>query len=154
MYLVPCSVSVYLSISSSPLYPSPSSASTTALVPARSRTSYPYQFLAIHSPGIRTVSSHRPRIGCVTIYCANVLWLFRKYSPVSSKPASCISIFSGNYYKIPSTCRFGCLPVICMDTLCWNPPRARPMQGFITHVYNPKRSTACTTALKKNPKHP
>ena len=78
MYLVTCSVSVYIYIYSSPLYPSPSSAATAALALVRSRTSCSHRLLATHAPGIRSVSSHRFRIGCVTIYCATVLNLFRK----------------------------------------------------------------------------
>ena len=152
MYLVTCSVSVYLYVSSSPLSSSHTSAATIELAPARSRTSYYYHFLANHAPGIRTVSSHRPRISRVAIYCATVLCLFRTYSPISSNPSSCIPIFRGNYYKITSTCRFVCLPVICLDTLCWTPPRAWPMRGVITHVYDPKKSTACTTSFKNTPK--
>ena len=35
--------------------------------------------------------------------------------------------------------------------LVLNPPRAQPMQGVITHVYNPKISTAFTTAFKNTP---
>ena len=134
MYLVPFSVSFYLSVSSSPLSPFLSSYDTTAIAPTRSSTSYSYHCLATHSPGIRTVSLHSPRIGLVKIYCATVLYLFIIYSPISSNPASCISIFSGNYYKIPSTCRVGFLPVICLDTLCLNPPRSQPMRGVITHI--------------------
>ena len=131
MYLVPCSIYVYLSVSSCLISPYCSSTATIYLAPSRPRTSCFYHFLATHSPGIRTVSSHRPRIVRVAIYCATILCLFRTYSPISSNPASCIPIFSGDYSKIPSTCRFVCPPVICLDTLCWKPPWAWPMRGVV-----------------------
>ena len=46
---------------------------------------------------------------------------------------------------------FVCLLVICLVTLCWKLPRARPMQGVSTHVTNPNKRTTCTTVLENIP---
>ena len=85
------------------------------------------------------------------MYCASVFCLFRKYSPISLNSASCIAVSSGIYSQLPSTLRFGYLPVIRLSTLFLNPLRDRPMRGVIYHVYDPKISTSFKTAFKKTP---
>ena len=93
---------------------------------------------------VRLVSdSARSDISKDPIFC-----LLITHASTSSNPASCIAASKGGNYQLPSrNCR-GFLPVIHMDSLCWNPPIARPIRGVIVHVSNPIRSTVCTTDLK------
>ena len=53
---------------------------------------------------------------------------------------------------LPYTLRISCLPVSRCANLCWNLIRDCSIWGFRTHVSSPKSNTACTTALKNNPK--
>ena len=69
------------------------------------------------APGLRTDLLQRCRIGGIEIYCANVLYLFRMYTPISSKPASYIAAARGGYYQLPSSSILGRLPVIRCTTL-------------------------------------
>ena len=115
------------SISSVPS--SSSAASDATLAPTSSSHSLSYYIFATHVPGIRTVSLQRYRIGCVTIYCATIFCLIRTYAFIYLNPSSCITVSIVGYYQLLSIKRRGCLPVIRWATLCWNPPRARPMMG-------------------------
>ena len=147
-------VSAYVSIYSSSLSPSPSDAAAATLGPDIYSPFCYHHLLATHSYDICTVYLHRSIIVRITIYCATAFCLFGKYSTISSNPASCISISIGGYSQLPPACCFGCLPVIRLDTLCWNPPRDRPMRGVTNHVSDPKRSTACKTVLQNIPDTP
>ena len=149
MSLVPCYFYVYLYVSSSlpSPSPSPSTANAALLDPSRSSPSCYHHRLATHAHGSLTVSSHRSRIGRAKMYCATISCLFRTYSPIYPNPVSWIVISSGGYSQILSSCRVDCLPVIFLDTMCWNPLMACIVRGVITHVSYPKISTACTTTL-------
>ena len=96
----------------------PSSASAAVLDLARSSIFYYHHLSDTHTPGIWTNSSHRSIIVRVEMYCMGILCLFRTYYPIPSNPASCITVSSGGYYQLPYTCRFGFLPIICLDTMC------------------------------------
>ena len=150
MSSVTCSVTVYLSVSYFPLSPPPFVAAT-ALAPVRSRPSFFHHIWSNHAHGIRTISLHSPIIGLVAIYCTTVLCLFRAYSTISLNPASCIAFSGGGYSQLPSPYRCGCLPVIILATLCWNPPRDQTMQKFIIHISDLYISTTCTTTFKNIP---
>ena len=141
----------YLSVSSYSLSPSSPATAAVNLYPTSSSYSFSQHLLATHAPGILTFSSHRSRIGRVAMYCATVFCLFITYSPISLHPYSCIAVSSGGYYQLSSTFRFDCLPVILMDTMCWNPTRAWPMRGVINHLSDRKISTAFTTSFKNTP---
>ena len=65
------------------------------------------------------------------MYCVDVFFLLSKYSSTSSNPASCIAVSKGGYYQLLSIICQSCFPVICLYTLCWNPPRSLPMWGVI-----------------------
>ena len=103
-----------------------------------------------HVPRIHTFTLQSSIIGRVAIYCADVFSLFSTYASISSNLAPCISVSRGGFYHIPYNKLRGFLPVIYQATPCWNPPRARPIQGVITHLSPPQNSTACTTNLKKS----
>ena len=86
-----------------PRYPLPTSLAITSGSPSRGPNRAPTRYnpscyhhiFDTHVPGLRTPSSRGSRIGCVTIYCAIVLCLFRTCASTSSKPASCISSSKG-----------------------------------------------------------
>ena len=140
-----------------PCYPPPTTPAATsgspssAAAPAKSNPSYSHHLFETRIPGLRTASSQRSRIGRVAMYCATVFCLLRMYASTSSKPASRITSPKGEYYHQATGRHRGCRPVIRQANLCWNPPRARPMRGVITHISVPKRRTVCTTPLKKVP---
>ena len=99
--------------------PSPSSATTTSdLAPAIPSPSCSHHLLATHAPDLRNVYSQRSIIGHVAMYSATIFCLFRTYAPISSNLASSISISIGRYSQLPSTCRFGCIHIIRLETLC------------------------------------
>ena len=87
---IPCiwflPVENHLSISSSSLYPYPPTSSSTSLDTYISSPSCYHHLLVTQTPGISTVSSHRSRISRVEMYCAAILWLFRKHSTISLTP--------------------------------------------------------------------
>ena len=140
-------VAAYISVYSSSFSLSPPSAVSDALATNTPSTSYSHHLLDINTHIIRKVSLHRSIIGHVAIYYVIIFCLFKTYYFISSDPASYISVFRGGYYQLTYTCHFGCPPVIRLDTLCWNLPRARPMQGIITHISKAKRINTCTTDL-------
>ena len=85
------------------------------------------------------------------MYCTSVFCRFITYSSISLNPDSYIDVSIGRYYQLPSNSRRGFLPMIHCATLCWNPPRDRPMWGVSTHVPTSKIRPACTTYLKNIP---
>ena len=104
--------------SSSPSLPLPlSSAASANLAPDSSSPSCSHHILATYSPGLCTVSLQRSKIDGVAMYCATVFCLFGTYAPISSNPTSSIAVSSGGYSQPPSSCRFGCLPIIRLATL-------------------------------------
>ena len=60
-------------------------------------------------------------------------------------------LLQGCYSQLISWRHQVCLCVILQATLWWKPSMSRPMWGVITHISNPKRSIAWTTALKNIP---
>ena len=123
----------------------------SAITPVRPIPSWYHHMFATHVPSIRTIYSQRSKNGRVAMYCTTVLSLFSTYASISPNRASCIAVSRGGYYNLLSNNLCVCLPVIHLETLCWNPPRARTMRGVITHTFSPKSSTAWTTAFKKIP---
>ena len=107
MSLFTSSFAVYLSVSSSPIPPTPSTDTAASLAPTRSRSSCYHKLLATHATGIRTISSHMSIIVHVAMYCAAVLCFFKTYPPISLNPASYITVSSVGYYQLPSNCLFG-----------------------------------------------
>ena len=147
---LPATPSASPSSSSTPSSSITSSAfSTAACSPSKSNPSCYHHRLQTHIPGLCTTFSHISRTVCVAIYCVAKLFLLKMYTSTSSKPDSCIASSKGGHSQQISQLRCGCLPVILRYTLCLKPSRARPMWGFITHIYDPKIITTCTTELNK-----
>ena len=73
------------------------------------------------------------------------------YSSIVWNPASLLAFNAEVYVHSPSGFLRRSLPASRIATWSWKPPRALTMQGLTTQVSDPKRNTACTTDLKKNP---
>ena len=94
----------------------------------------------------------RYRIGGVILYCTTVFCLCVIHSSPSSSPVSHIASLRGGgggsliHHQVDAMV---VSQVIWWSTLCCNPPIIWPIQEFRTHVSEPKRRTACNTALDK-----
>ena len=124
------------------------SASSANRAPSNSTPSYSHHRLDTRILSLRTASSQRSRISCVTIYFETLFWLVITYDYTSSKPASRIASSKGGYSQLPFWSH-GWILLIQWATLWWKPPRSLSVWVVIAHLSNPKRRTAWTTALKK-----
>ena len=82
------------------------------------------------------------------MYWVEVLRLLVMHTSIPYNPAYLISSLIWGYYQIMSECLQCCLLVIWRTTLWWNLPSARTVRGDTTHISDPKRRMAWTTALK------
>ena len=85
------------------------------------------------------------------MYCDRLLWRRLMYSSVIKNPASYCAVAAKVYVYLPSGVFRRSRPASRLTTWTRNPRRDFPMRGVTIHVSNPKRSTACTKALKKKP---
>ena len=71
--------------------------------------------------------------------------------PPSYRRTSTISSSRRDYTHAPSSTLHGCHTVNLHATLWWNPTKSLQMSGYITHVPNPYKRTAFTTAMQNIP---
>ena len=86
-------------------------------------------------------------IGLVTMYCDTVFFSLSMYTIISSSIAYCMASTNRGLLQILSGRLLGILPVICLATQWWNPPRVRNMRGVTNHVFDPNIRVAWTTAI-------
>ena len=77
---------------------SSSDAAVTSHAPTRSSIPFYHHLFTTHIPVICNVSSHRSKIGRITIYCASIFCLIITHASTSSKPASFIAVYKGGFY--------------------------------------------------------
>ena len=149
--LIPYSPSTSVSDSFFPISSLPSAYTCPALIPMISRACCCHHCLYRRIPRFYSAAKQNPTIGWVKIYYVTVFWLREIYTLISSSPTTSITVPMGGYTQILSVWHLGTIPTIRRAARWWNPLRGLSNWGVRTHVWDPNRSTACTTTTYNLP---